>query len=80
MAYVRHVASRTSLRWGVSKQVRVMENCKKPPGRSPGTPRPARGRFQGLGSEVFFGQNLIHDETGVLNVVDAVQVIELRPA
>ena len=36
-------------------------------------------RYRKAGSEVFFGQNLIHDGTGVLNVGDAVEVIELRP-
>ena len=34
--------------------------------------------YRKVGSEVYFGQNLIHDSTGVLNVGDAVEVIEPR--
>lgn len=35
-------------------------------------------RYRKVGSKVLFGQNLIHDGTGVLRVGDAVEVIESR--
>jgi len=37
-------------------------------------------RYRKVGSKVFFGQNLVHDGTGVLSVGDAVEVIEPDPS
>ena len=36
-------------------------------------------RYRKVGSKVLFGQNLVHDGTGVLSVGDAVEVTEPRP-